>query len=122
MHKAFWQEKSVFGSDTPDSVTVTFGGISGQDCGEDRCLAENIPQPEETDRQIQNDLLSLAKTPQGRRFLKYLLEAAGVFESMPVANQAMYAYCEGRRSMGLMLYHRLYALGPQYLIQIQGEQ
>lgn len=72
--------------------------------------------------QFQADLLFIAQSEQGRRFLKDLLLAAGVFAEIPVANPNLYAYFEGRRSLGLMLYHRLYALGAKYLIQIQEQE
>lgn len=72
--------------------------------------------------QFQADLLLIAQSEQGRRFLKDLLLAAGVFAEIPVANPNLYAYFEGRRSLGLMLYHRLYALGAKYLIQIQEQE
>lgn len=78
------------------------------------------------DGQFQADLLFIAKSEQGRRFLKDLLLAAGVFAEIPVANPNLYAYYEGRRSLGLMLYHRLYALGSKnganYLMQIQEQE
>lgn len=72
--------------------------------------------------QFQADLQFIAQSEQGRRFLKDLLLASGVFAEIPVANPNMYAYYEGRRSLGLMLYHRLYALGADYLIQIQEQE
>lgn len=134
MHKDFWRENARNGQsgETGSDSFGTFGSFDSLDSfggaqaasaalygREDAEYAEN---GEDADRRLQSDLLTLAKMPQGRRFLKHLLDTAGVFEPMPVNSQALYAYCEGRRSMGLMLYRRLYALGPQYIIQIQGEQ
>ncbi len=72
--------------------------------------------------QFQADLQFIIQSEQGRRFLKDLLLAAGVFQEIPVANPHLYAYLEGKRSLGLMLYHRLYALGAKYLIQIQEQE
>lgn len=72
--------------------------------------------------QFQSDLLHLTQSAQGRRFLKQLLLITGVFEEIPIGNAAYYAYLEGKRSLGLMLYHRLYALGAGYLMQIQEQK
>lgn len=75
---------------------------------------------------LQEDLLFIARSEQGRRVLKELIFAAGVFSEIPVANANVCAYLEGRRSFGLMLYHRLYALGKEYgtnyLMQIQEQE
>ncbi len=72
--------------------------------------------------QFQSDLLYIAQSVQGRRFLGQLLMMTGVFEEIPIGNAAYYAYLEGKRSLGLMLYHRLYALGINYLAQIQEQK
>lgn len=70
--------------------------------------------------ELQKDLQFLLETPQGKRFFKALLQSTYVFESMPINNKEWYAWYEGRRSIGLMLYHRVLALGIHYLNQIQG--
>lgn len=85
-----------------------------QDGGEER---EKMQE-----ERLRADLQWLAGQAQGRRFLKYLFGVSGIFEAMPVGNHDMYAYCEGRRSMGLMLYHAVYALGAEHIIKIQGEE
>lgn len=119
MHNSFWQEtngQTLYSADF--SVPERHGDATA--CQDGEYGDGGYSAAERAERQLQNDLKSMADTVQGRRFLKYLLDCSGVFESMPVGNKDMYAYCEGRRSMGLMLYHRLQALDPQYLITIQG--
>lgn len=72
--------------------------------------------------QFQADLLHITQSVQGRRFLKRFLHETGIFAEIPIANANVYAYLEGKRSLGLMLYHRLYALGANCLIQIQEQE
>lgn len=74
------------------------------------------------EEQFQADLLHITQSAQGRRFLKQLLYDTGIFAEIPIGNANVYAYLEGKRSLGLMLYHRLYALGANYLIQIQEQE
>lgn len=119
MHNSFWQEGDGQMRYSAGSSVPPWHG-DAQDCRESGQQDAEFQDAERAERQLQNDLKSMADTVHGRRFLKYLLDCAGVFESMPVGSRDMYAYCEGRRSMGLMLYHRLQALDPQYLITIQG--
>ncbi|MDE5680780.1 MAG: hypothetical protein K2I05_00310 [Mailhella sp.] len=71
------------------------------------------------DEEIQNDLSYLVQNAQGRRFLKHLFAETGVFETIPIQNKKSYAYFEGKRSIGLALYHRLYALDPEHILHIQ---
>lgn len=84
--------------------------------------AEQARQEQLKQEQFQADLLHITQSIQGRRFLKQLLYETGVFAEIPVGNANVYAYLEGKRSLGLMLYHRLYALGANTLIQIQEQE
>lgn len=131
MDKPFWQETSETNR-TGFSQTREQGGQLGQLGQFGRAeYGENLEyeysdafsqKREDTERQWQHDLQFLAESVQGRRFLKYLLDFAGIFDAMPVGSKDIYAYYEGRRSMGLMLYHGLYGINPRYLIDIQGEK
>lgn len=56
----------------------------------------------ELDRQFQNDLIEMMKTPAGRRFFSYLLMHTGVRESTPTGTYADH-YNAGRRSVGVSL-------------------
>lgn len=84
--------------------------------------AEQARQEQLKQEQFEADLLHITQSVQGRRFLKQLLYETGVFAEIPVGNANIYAYLEGKRSLGLMLYHRLYALGANTLIQIQEQE
>lgn len=91
--------------------------------GENSLQSEQQTRQEQLKQeQFQADLLHITQSVQGRRFLKRLLYETGVFAEIPVANANVYAYLEGKRSLGLMLYHRLYALGANCLIQIQEQE
>lgn len=97
-------------------------GSSANEYGEQTERAEQARQEQLKQEQLQADLLHISQSVQGRRFLKELLWETGVFAEIPVGNANVYAYLEGKRSLGLMLYHRLYALGANYLIQIQEQE
>lgn len=49
------------------------------------------------------DLRAVMSSPQGRRFVWRLLDAAGVFSASYTADPNSTAYAEGRRAMGLWL-------------------
>ncbi len=80
---------------------------------------KNILQDDEN--LVQSDLLAVLGTPQGRRFIRRIFRACGVFEAMPVGDQNLYAWHEGRRSIGLVLYHRIFALGANFTNQLLTE-
>ena len=70
---------------------------------------------------MQSDLLSVLGTVQGRRLVRRMFRACGVFDYMPVGDAALYAWHEGRRSVGLVLYHQVFALGANFINQLLGE-
>ena len=72
-------------------------------------------------RIMKSDLLALLNTPQGRRFLRRMLRACGVFDYIPVGDAALYAWHEGRRSVGLIIYHQVFELGANFINQLLGE-
>lgn len=85
-------------------------------------VAKNIQENKQIEHnELQKDLQFLLESPQGKRFIKALFQSTYVFESMPIGNKEWYAWHEGRRSIGLMLYHRVLALGINYLMPLQGE-
>lgn len=114
--KNFWQEqKSPLQQESP--LQNEENELTGYGQAE-----QNGPRGLFRQEQFQADLLHITQSVQGRRFLRQLLLMTGVFEEIPIGNAAYYAYLEGRRSLGLMLYHRLYALGINYLAQIQEQK
>lgn len=106
--KDFWQTKA--------------SPLQDEENGQAEQNAQNGQAGQFRQEQFQSDLLHLTQSVQGRRFLRQLLVMTGVFEEIPIGNAAYYAYLEGRRSLGLMLYHRLYELGINYLVQIQEQK
>ena len=70
---------------------------------------------------MKSDLLAVLSTAQGRRLVRRMFRACGVFDYMPVGDAALYAWHEGRRSVGLILYHQVFALGANFINQLLGE-
>lgn len=62
-------------------------------------------------KQRQNDLEFLLKNPSGKRFIAGLLAEAGVFDKTFTGNSKTY-YNEGRRSIGLDLFHEIMDFNP----------
>ncbi len=69
----------------------------------------------------QSDLLTVLGTAGGRRFVRRIFNACNVFEHMPVGDKSLYAWHEGRRSIGLCLYHQTLSLGPNFINQLLNE-
>ena len=69
----------------------------------------------------QSDLLHMLRSPQGRRFIRRIFRMCGVFNHMPVGDSAIYAWHEGRRSIGLSLYHQVFGLGQNFINQLLQE-
>lgn len=67
---------------------------------------------------MKSDLLSVLATPQGRRFLRRLFRSCGVFDYTPIGDSALYAWHEGRRSIGLIVYHSVFELGANFINQL----
>lgn len=67
---------------------------------------------------MKSDLLSVLASPQGRRFLRRIFRACGVFDYTPIGDTALYAWHEGRRSIGLIVYHSVFELGANFINQL----
>lgn len=103
-------------ADTP------IGGLNvdeseGNSLGNDNILNHILDDP----RIMKSDLLAVLGTAQGRRLLRRVFRTCGVFDYMPVGDAALYAWHEGRRSVGLVLYHQVFALGANFINQLLGE-
>lgn len=70
---------------------------------------------------MKSDLLAVLSTPQGRRFLRRLFRSCGVFDYIPITDQSLYAWHEGRRSIGLIVYHSVFELGANFINQLLTE-
>ncbi len=70
----------------------------------------------------QSDLLAILGTASGRRFIRRIFRACNVFEFMPVGEASLYAWHEGRRSIGLSLYQQIFALGQNFINQLLNEE
>lgn len=82
----------------------------------------NIPDSVLDDPHVmKSDLLTVLGTAQGRRLVRRMFRACGVFDYMPVGDAALYAWHEGRRSVGLILYHQVFGLGANFINQLLGE-
>lgn len=62
-------------------------------------------------KQRQDDLEFLLKQPSGKRFIAGMLAEAGVFDKTFTGNSKTY-YNEGRRSIGLELFHEIMDFNP----------
>ncbi len=70
----------------------------------------------------QSDLLAVLGTASGRRFVRRIFRACNVFEFMPVGDANLYAWHEGRRSIGLGLYQQVFGLGQNFINQLLNEE
>lgn len=72
--------------------------------------------------EFKNDLRTVLASPQGRRFLRRLLLSCHLFEAIPISDKASFAWYEGQRDLGLVLYHQIASLGQNHMNQLFTEE
>lgn len=68
-----------------------------------------------------SDLLTVLSSVQGRRFVRRIFRTCHVFDSIPVGEANLHAWHEGRRSVGLIVYHQVFGLGANFINQLLSE-
>jgi hypothetical protein len=72
------------------------------------------------ERQRLVDLKALLELPHGRRFIWWMLDAAGVYKSSFTGNSTTF-FNEGRRDLGLQLLAKIAESSPESLVLMMQE-
>ena len=73
------------------------------------------------DGQAQRDLLAVLSTDVGRRVLWRIITTCGVMDPVPTVT-GVQQWHEGRRSIGIDLWHDIQAVNPNFIPQMMQER
>lgn len=87
-------------------------------------MTAKAPTPEEVAKEIQDrevqDLLSVAATPEGRRFVWWVMSIAGLFANPFTGNSKTFYNC-GAMEVGQRVFHRVMMADPDLFPKMQRE-
>jgi hypothetical protein len=78
--------------------------------------------PEQTKKQNENDLTWLMESPNGRRFIRRLLNTTGYWRSGFNQTEQATHFTEGMRHIGAVLYNEIDAICPTWMIELLKER